>query len=376
MSGTPVLNSVEEFYAYFRFLHVPNTTTFKQFKKEYLQGYEKKKMSSLKSILEDLVIRRTHKSRMLGNQTILNLPNSKSIITQLDFSRVERLIYDRLKKRMQNWVQWVKKEGTKKQLKEAIIGSVVKLRQATAHPLLLQDSLVRYLHAEDFEQLMQATKSELHSNEQGPQAIIQLRKAFANAQSKGAVSSATAHERDDDITKNNVKDFMNTGGTFGIAAKYRKIFLDISQGPHWAEIQSRSSCLSCKAPFGDDAQITHCKHMYCSACISNLLYHARSTGQSLQCIAKGCQEIIEAYLPCEGLNELNLNAKRSGYKKNRAPTRGSKPKKNAKSSKGWFCKGSAVVPSAKALAVKAHVLNWIAQDPTSKILIFTQHLEM
>ena len=111
LSGTPILNSLTELYAYFKFLSVPHTGSFKIFKHNYCDTGDTENTERLLVRLSQFMIRRTHADEMFG-APILKLPPAEQTTYWCEFNSVERCIYDivhsRFTKRINVWA----KKGT------------------------------------------------------------------------------------------------------------------------------------------------------------------------------------------------------------------------------------------------------------------------
>ncbi|GER44305.1 SNF2 domain-containing protein [Striga asiatica] len=98
LSGTPIQNSVDELYSYFRFLRYDPYDKFKKFSssiksfilRDSVKGYKK-----LQVILMNIMLRRT-KGTLIDGQPIITLPPKKVHLMRVDFSIEERTFYDRL----------------------------------------------------------------------------------------------------------------------------------------------------------------------------------------------------------------------------------------------------------------------------------------
>jgi SNF2 family DNA or RNA helicase len=93
LSGTPILNSLDELYSYFKFLGVPYTGSFKIFKNNYADPKDPECIERLLIRLSQFMIRRDH-SDMMMNAPILKLPRASQMTHWCEFNSVERGIYE------------------------------------------------------------------------------------------------------------------------------------------------------------------------------------------------------------------------------------------------------------------------------------------
>eukprot|EP01080_Neovahlkampfia_damariscottae_P012576 gene12576-6396_t len=96
MTGTPLSNSIDDLYPYFKFLEVPNLEDW-NFWTQYIskpvaaQRLESKKL--LMKYLNTYLLRRTKQKKIQGKR-ILQLPEKITNVVRLDFEEEERKIYD------------------------------------------------------------------------------------------------------------------------------------------------------------------------------------------------------------------------------------------------------------------------------------------
>ena len=98
VSGTPILNAVDELYPYFKFLRIKHTGSLEVFRKNFCKTDDMDVVTRLHCMLKQLMIRRTHKDQILGNP-IVTLPKTTEVTITLSFNPVERAIYNDLKDR-------------------------------------------------------------------------------------------------------------------------------------------------------------------------------------------------------------------------------------------------------------------------------------
>ena len=95
VTATPIPNSVEEFYPYFKFLQIKETGTFKTFKSNFCNPDDKACTRRLHAMLQQWMIRRLKSDTLLG-APIIKLPPSHQTTVIIDFNAVERIIYDKV----------------------------------------------------------------------------------------------------------------------------------------------------------------------------------------------------------------------------------------------------------------------------------------
>ncbi|KAJ6906920.1 hypothetical protein NC651_017555 [Populus alba x Populus x berolinensis] len=140
LSGTPIQNSIDDLYSYFRFLRYDPYAVYKSFyntikvpiSRNSLHGYKK-----LQAVLRAIMLRRT-KATLIDGQPIINLPPKSICLTKVDFSIEERAFYTRLEADSRSKFKAYAAAGTVNQNYANILLMLLRLRQACDHPLLVK----------------------------------------------------------------------------------------------------------------------------------------------------------------------------------------------------------------------------------------------
>ena len=98
VSATPIANTVDELYPYFKFLRVPYTGSFADFQENYCKPGSDDCNSRLHCLLDQIMCRRTFKDTVLG-APIVKLPKHNQRTINIQFSPVEKAIYRRVFKK-------------------------------------------------------------------------------------------------------------------------------------------------------------------------------------------------------------------------------------------------------------------------------------
>lgn len=140
LSGTPIQNSVDELYSYFRFLRHDLYSSYKTFceaikipiSRDPNMGYKK-----LQAVLKTLLLRRT-KETLLDGQPIISLPPKFIKMKTVNFSTEERTFYTQLEAESRSQFKAYAAAGTVNQNYANILLMILRLRQACDHPLLVK----------------------------------------------------------------------------------------------------------------------------------------------------------------------------------------------------------------------------------------------
>ncbi|XP_020888584.1 helicase-like transcription factor CHR27 [Arabidopsis lyrata subsp. lyrata] len=140
LSGTPIQNTIDDLYSYFRFLRYDPYAAYKSFystikvpiSRNSCQGYKK-----LQAVLRAIMLRRT-KGTLLDGKPIINLPPKKVNLSTVDFSVEERSFYRKLEADSRSQFKAYADAGTLSQNYANILLMLLRLRQACDHPQLVK----------------------------------------------------------------------------------------------------------------------------------------------------------------------------------------------------------------------------------------------
>ncbi|KAI0142739.1 SNF2 family N-terminal domain-containing protein [Xylariaceae sp. FL1272] len=144
LSGTPITNSSNELYPYFKFLRTGPFTNFKEFKKRYGNIDD----------LRTLMYNRTMADSFMG-RSLYDIPICHQEVRRINLTKEERVIYGAVESRFRALMNRNLKE-IRKRRKEVRIQDVkiyivllLRLRQGVAHPFLLEPVFKKTLETED-----------------------------------------------------------------------------------------------------------------------------------------------------------------------------------------------------------------------------------
>ncbi|KZV41094.1 hypothetical protein F511_14070 [Dorcoceras hygrometricum] len=140
LSGTPIQNSIDELFSYFRFLRYYPYDKYKTFissikaliSRDSAKGYKK-----LQVVLTNIMLRRT-KGTFIDGKPIITLPPKRVHLKKVDFAAEERNFYSRLEADSRKQFKAYAAAGTVNQNYANILLMLLRLRQACDHPLLVK----------------------------------------------------------------------------------------------------------------------------------------------------------------------------------------------------------------------------------------------
>ncbi|KAH0335571.1 hypothetical protein KCU81_g8947, partial [Aureobasidium melanogenum] len=145
MTGTPMMNSVEELYSLIHFLRIKPYNNWNKFRSDFNQPLKgnnesarQMAMHKLQALLKAILLRRNKKTEING-RPILNLPERRVEETNPEFSEDERNIYVALETSSAVKFNKYLKAGTVSNSYMQILVLLLRLRQACCHPNLIKD---------------------------------------------------------------------------------------------------------------------------------------------------------------------------------------------------------------------------------------------
>lgn len=146
LTGTPIVNRLEDLFSLVRFLRVEPWNNFAFWRTFITVPFESgnfvKALDVVQTVLEPLVMRRTKDMKTPTGEALVALPPKHIEVVDVDLSETERQIYDyifnRAKKAFQDNVQ----AGTVMKAFTTIFAQLLRLRQSCCHPTLVRNQEV------------------------------------------------------------------------------------------------------------------------------------------------------------------------------------------------------------------------------------------
>ncbi|KAI9664003.1 MAG: hypothetical protein M1821_007494 [Bathelium mastoideum] len=143
MTGTPMMNNVEELYSLIRFLRIKPYCHWEDFRTDFVkplkQYYLKDSaMKKLQALLKAILLRRT-KTTKIDGQPIIRIPERTVEESHIVFSVDEKQVYDSLEQRSQLTFNRYLRAGTVGKNYSNMLTLLLRLRQCCCHPHLMRD---------------------------------------------------------------------------------------------------------------------------------------------------------------------------------------------------------------------------------------------
>lgn len=144
LTGTPVVNRLEDLYSLVRFIGIEpwnNFTFWRAFiTDQFLKPETREKaMKTVQAVVAPVCLRRTKAMKdPETNRLLVELPSKQVDIKRIMFTEDEKALYSHLYARVRESVQTKVMEGTATAKYSAILTLLLRLRQVCCHPLLLR----------------------------------------------------------------------------------------------------------------------------------------------------------------------------------------------------------------------------------------------
>ncbi|KAK3952250.1 SNF2 family N-terminal domain-containing protein [Pseudoneurospora amorphoporcata] len=143
LTGTPIVNRLEDLFSLVRFLRVEPWNNFSFWKTFITVPFESKNfvraLDVVQTVLEPLVMRRTKGMKTPDGQFLVPLPPKHIEIVDIELSEPERAVYDYVFKRAKRTFFDNMQAGTVMKAFTSIFAQILRLRQTCCHPLLVRN---------------------------------------------------------------------------------------------------------------------------------------------------------------------------------------------------------------------------------------------
>ena len=252
LTGTPIVNRLEDLFSLVHFLRVEPWRNFSYWKTFITVPFEAKDfiraLDVVQTVMEPLVLRRTKDMKTPDGQALVPLPPRTITIEKLEFSKAEREVYDCIFSRAKRTFAANVEAGTLLKSFSTIFAQILRLRQTCCHPLLTRNKSIL-------------------AEEEDASLVADLERGLADDMDLDFLLDKFSNEAEDED-----------------ANKY---------GAHaLKQIQEEASmeCPICSEEPMNEQAVTGCWHSACKQCLINYVEHERERGVSPKCF--NCREPI------------------------------------------------------------------------------------
>lgn len=253
LTGTPIVNRLEDLFSLVRFLKVEPWSNFSFWKTFITVPFESgdfiRALDVVQTVLEPLVLRRTKDMKTPDGEALVPLPTKKIEVEKIVLSQDERDVYDHIFLRAKSVFAANAEAGTLLKSYTTIFAQILRLRQSCCHPTLTR-------------------KADVVADEEDASLASDLANGLADDMDLSSLIERFTAEGDQDVNK------------FG--AHVLKQIQD----------EADSECPICSEEPMIEQAVTGCWHSACKECLLNYINHQRDKGEIPRCF--NCREPINA----------------------------------------------------------------------------------
>ncbi|KAH8688588.1 SNF2 family N-terminal domain-containing protein, partial [Talaromyces proteolyticus] len=254
LTGTPIVNRLEDLFSLVRFLKVEPWSNFSFWKTFITVPFESKDyiraLNVVQTVLEPLVLRRTKTMKTPEGEALVPLPPRTVKIEEIELSQEEREIYDLIYCRAKRTFNDNIEAGTLLKSYSTIFAQILRLRQTCCHPILTRNKAI-VAEEEDA-----AATADFLNEYQDDMDLQELINKFTKATNS-----------------------VNANGEQGSMARFTTHAL--------RQIQSDTSgeCPICSEEPLIEPAVTGCWHSACKKCLENYIRHQTDKGELPRCFS-------------------------------------------------------------------------------------------
>ncbi|KAK1543853.1 SNF2 family domain-containing protein [Colletotrichum paranaense] len=167
VSGTPLINAATEFFSYLKFIRCDGIEEFSDYESEYRPGTQSRVKHN--KLIHEVMYRRTQGDYFMG-QPILNLPTTNPTHQYLRLSMEEMVIFRMMEACFRRKINHDIETGEASKQLRCYLVMLLRLRQASTHPFLLEGMMAEYFTQRDLE----ATRKQLKELKGGSTVYDQI----------------------------------------------------------------------------------------------------------------------------------------------------------------------------------------------------------
>jgi DNA repair protein RAD5 len=253
LTGTPIVNRLEDLFSLVRFLKVEPWSNFSFWKTFITLPFESKDfmraLDVVQTVLEPLVLRRTKDMKTPSGEALVPLPPKTVDIIEIELSKTEREVYDYIFTRAKKTFAANVEAGTVMKAYTSIFAQILRLRQACCHPILTRN---QSLIADEEEAAELADAASGLADDMDLQSLIER------------FTAATDDPAD----------------TNAFGAHVLKQIRD----------EADNECPICSEEPMIEQTVTGCWHSVCKKCLLDYISHQTDKGEIPRCIS--CREVL------------------------------------------------------------------------------------
>ncbi|KAK0623829.1 RAD5-like protein [Immersiella caudata] len=143
LTGTPIVNRLEDLFSLVRFLRVEPWNNFSFWRTFITVPFESKEfvraLDVVQTVLEPLVMRRTKDMKTPDGTPLVDLPPKTVDVVDIELSETERDVYEHIYNRAKRTFQSTVDAGTVMKSYTTLFAQILRLRQTCDHPVLVRN---------------------------------------------------------------------------------------------------------------------------------------------------------------------------------------------------------------------------------------------
>ena len=324
LTGTPIVNRLEDLFSLVRFLKVEPWSNFSFWKTFITVPFEAgefiRALDVVQTVLEPLVLRRTKDMKTPDGEALVPLPPKVIHVERIILSQDERDVYDHIFLRAKSVFTQNAESGMLLKNYTTIFAQILRLRQSCCHPILTR-------------------KANLVADEIEGNMASDLANGLADDMDLSSLIERFTADSDQDVNK------------FG--AHVLKQIQD----------EANAECPLCMEEPMVDQAVTGCWHSACKECLVNYINHQRDKGEIPRCF--NCREPINARDVFEVVRHDHIIDKPvHAFTSDDGPPATQTPRISLRR--------IGLTGSAKTQALLSHLKRNLKEDPKGKTVVFSQ----
>ena len=326
LTGTPIVNRLEDLFSLVRFLKVEPWSNFSFWKTFITVPFESgdfiRALDVVQTVLEPLVMRRTKDMKTPTGEALVPLPPRTIEIDRIELSKDERDVYDHIFLRARSVLNANAEKGTLLKSYTTIFAQILRLRQSCCHPVLTR-------------------KANIVADEEDAALASDLANGLADDMDLDSLIERFTSEGDQDANK------------FG--ANVLKQIQD----------EADAECPICSEEPMIDQAVTGCWHSACKDCLMNFINHQRDKGQLPLCF--NCRQPINARDLFEVIRYDHISED-DNIRSDTLDFQGTSSAQTPRIS----LRRIGITGSAKTQALLTHLKGMLKEDKSMKSVVFSQ----
>ncbi|RAL14636.1 DEAD/DEAH box helicase [Aspergillus homomorphus CBS 101889] len=254
LTGTPIVNRLEDLFSLVRFLKVEPWNNFSFWKTFITVPFESKDyvraLNVVQTVLEPLVLRRTKAMKTPEGEPLVPLPRRTIQIEEVELPEQEREIYDLIYTRAKQTFNNNVEAGTLLKSYSTIFAQILRLRQTCCHPILTRNK-----------------------------AIV------ADEEDAAAAADGASDLKDDMDLQDLIDRFKATTEAAGTDQAQDPLAKFTSHALKQIQTESSGECPICSEEPMIEPAVTACWHSACKKCLEDYIRHQTDKGVPPRCFS-------------------------------------------------------------------------------------------